>query len=117
PDDEHARAQGFKILRREAEPEFLAGARQHERHEQQRGVPAQREELSNALEGDHDAKNRSCQNGLRGAESVAANIRTFMRWRILSLAATTLLTAQLAAETIHFDDVRKLPANWRPTAT
>jgi len=40
-----------------------------------------------------------------------------MRWRILSLAATTLLTAQLAAETIHFDDVRKLPANWRPTAT
>ena len=40
-----------------------------------------------------------------------------MRWRILSLAATTVLTAHLPAETIHFDDVRKLPANWRPTAT
>jgi hypothetical protein len=40
-----------------------------------------------------------------------------MRWKILSLAATTVLTAQLPAETIHFDDIPKLPANWRPTAT
>jgi HEAT repeat protein len=47
-DDEHACAEGFEILGREAKPEPLARSSQHEHDEQQRRVAAQREEVRDA---------------------------------------------------------------------
>ena len=49
-DDEHARAQRLQIFGREAEPEFFTRARQHQRHEQQRGVAFERQEVCECSE-------------------------------------------------------------------
>ena len=55
-DDQHARAEGFEILRRETEPESLGGAREDNCDEQQRGVAPQPEEIRRPPQGVHARK-------------------------------------------------------------
>src|ERR1019366_813277 len=53
PDDENAATERLDVFGREAEPEFFAGAREHERDEQQRSVAPQREEFGDGIQSAH----------------------------------------------------------------